>query len=215
MASIVDMIRPSSQMQSRLEELASFLSKAGAGVRDMTPPFDLVDYFKDYTRALMVLMNLGTPAEERLAAAEALRAVGDPLLDPQIEGLTMSASDYVMLGATRAGYQAQWREFFRDIDVIIAPMMLDSAFPHQQGEMNERSLTIDNTVVPYFHNVGFPMVAIYTGLPATAFPGGLDSQGLPLGLQAIGPYLGDRTTLEFARLLEAAWHHYQVPPDFA
>ena len=50
------------------------------------------------------------------------------------------------------------------------------------------------------------MPAIFAGLPSTAFPGGLNEAGLPLGLQAIGPYLEDRTTLQFAQLVEEAWY---------
>jgi len=36
---------------------------------------------------------------------------------------------------------------------------------------------------------------------ATAFPVGRSREGLPIGLQAIGPYLEDRTPIEFAAQL--------------
>ena len=68
--------------------------------------------------------------------------------------------------------------------------------------------------MPYFYNIVFPMLAIFTGLPATAFPAGQDSQGLPLGLQAIGPYLEDYTTIRFAQLLEESWHKFTPPPGY-
>ena len=66
----------------------------------------------------------------------------------------------------------------------------------------------------YMSNIVYPMWAIHTGQPATAFPAGLSSSGLPVGLQAIGPYLGDRTTMRFAQLLEREWHSFQPPPGY-
>lgn len=207
-------VRPSSQMLSRLDELRKFLEAEGATVVDASLPFDIWEYYKDYVRTLMVMMNIATPRAEREAQAEGLRLLNDPEMDPQIDGLTMDACELVMLGTRRASYQAQWRTFFNDIDVIVAPMTLDSAFPHTEGDMMDRSLVIDNETRPYFHNISFPMVAIFTGLPATAFPAGLDHQGLPLGFQAIGPYLEDRTTLRIAQLLEDRWHKFQAPPGY-
>ena len=99
--------------------------------------------------------------------------------------------------------------------MVIAPTILDSAFPHQTGDFEERELIVDNVSVPYFANIMFPMLAIFTGLPATAFPAGLDNQGLPLGLQAVGAYLEDRTTLKFAQLVEEAWGGFVAPPGYA
>jgi amidase len=58
------------------------------------------------------------------------------------------------------------------------------------------------------------MWAIFAGQPSTAFPAGLDRRGLPLGLQAIGPYLEDRTPLQFAQLLERDWNRFEPPPGY-
>ena len=50
--------------------------------------------------------------------------------------------------------------------------------------------------------------------PQRRYPAGLGSSRLPVGLQAIGPYLGDRTTMQFARLLEREWHAFEAPPGY-
>jgi amidase len=47
-------------------------------------------------------------------------------------------------------------------------------------------------------------MATYGNLPATAVPIGVTAGGLPIGVQILGPYLGDRTTLGFARLMQNA-----------
>ena len=54
-------------------------------------------------------------------------------------------------------------------------------------------------------------VATLPGLPATAVPIERTDTGLPVGIQIVGPYLEDRTTLAFARLVEREFGGF-VPP---
>ena len=49
-------------------------------------------------------------------------------------------------------------------------------------------------------------------LPATVAPIGRTPAGLPVGLQIVGPYLEDRTTIDFARRLGAVIGGYEPPP---
>jgi amidase len=51
-------------------------------------------------------------------------------------------------------------------------------------------------------------------LPATVAPIGLTSDGLPVGVQIIGPYLEDRTTIHFAKLIEENFYGFQPPSGF-
>ena len=52
----------------------------------------------------------------------------------------------------------------------------------------------------------------YVYLPSTVVPVGKTKRGLPIGIQVVGPYLGDRTTIEFAKYIEQLLGGYEVPP---
>ncbi|HEX7038183.1 MAG TPA: amidase family protein [Pseudomonadales bacterium] len=208
-------VHASRAVQARLEELASLLGRAGARVQAALPDFDMQAYFLDYVRLLQVMVSQAMPREQREARAAQMREDGDPATLAMADALLMDAHEYLALVRRREVARMAWRDFFRDWDVVIAPMTLDVAFPHQTAVYHERTLTVDNETVPYFYNILFPMLAIFTGLPSTAFPAGLDAQGLPVGLQVIGPYLEDRTTLRFAQLVEREWYRFEAPPRYA
>ncbi len=206
--------QPSAEMQSKVEELATFLGSRGAKVAEAMPDLDQETYFSDYATLLMALTTQAQSREQREEAAGRMDSA-DAYTAAMARGLTLDAAAYLNLFNRRASAQATWRAFFADYDVLICPTALDVAFAHQVGSQGSRVLEIDDRTVPYMENIVYPMWAIFTGQPATAFPAGLSSTGLPLGLQAIGPYLEDRTTLRFAQLLEREWHTFQAPPAFA
>ena len=207
--------QPSAAMQAAVDDLALFLGRAGAKVDRVMPDIDQRSYFADYLTLLTVITSLGQSREEREEAARDAR-VGDDddVFAAMRTGFTIDASDYIGLLSRRERARAVWRGFFINWDVLICPTALDVAFEHQSGSQNDRMLSIDGRSVSYMLNIVYPMWAIHTGQPATAFPAGFSPSGLPLGLQAIGPYLGDRTTMRFAQLLEREWHSFEPPPGY-
>ena len=206
-------VKPASEMQGKVDALATFLSQRGAKVAQAMPTLDYESYFRDYLTLLTVATAQGQTRAEREAMARANKDGG--ALAAQAEGLTLDAAGYLALMNRRESARHVWRSFFRDWDVLIGPMTLDAAFPHQtEGDFASRTLLIDNERVPYLLNIVYPMWAIFAGQPSTAFPAGLNRAGLPLGLQAIGPYLEDKTTLRFAQLLEREWQGFQPPPGY-
>lgn len=204
--------RASAAMHTKVDELVKLLSSEGATVEVVMPEINIEDYHLDYVRTLNCMVSQGQTREALASQAAELRKLGDPLMDAFADGISMLATEYLALVSRRQAFCLAWQAFFRDWDVLVGPMALDSAFPHQTGEQQDRVLLVDNETVPYFSNVIYPMLAIFCGLPSTAFPAGLDPAGLPLGLQAIGPYLEDRTTLKFAQLAEQAWYSFEPPP---
>ena len=78
-----------------------------------------------------------------------------------------------------------------------------------------RRIAIDGKDCSYGDQIVWPGVATVPGLPATAVPIARTDTGLPIGVQVIGPYLEDRTTLMFARLVEREFGGFVRPPRFA
>ena len=117
----------------------------------------------------------------------------------------------------RECYRALFREFFRDFDVLVAPVTVTSAFKHISDQIPrvKRTIQVYGTTDPYTLLPVYAGLATYSGLPATVFPWGKTQHGLPLGLQVIGPYLEDHTAITFAWLLEREFGGFTPPAGYS
>ena len=200
------------------QALADTLSNRGAIVRgvDLAPQFgDLTNYYRHYLTQLQCILGGATPPGARARAAAKMRTYDDPFLAAVADGLEGSAA--LMLEMLDAGerYKAKWEVVFRDIDVLLSPVCSVNAFPHDDSFFYDRTLLIDGASHPYYRLSSIPALASLPGLPATVFPTGRFAEsGAPIGLQAMGAYLEDRTTLSFARLVEAETGGFEPPPGF-
>ncbi|CAN5643780.1 amidase [soil metagenome] len=207
-------VQPSAAMGAAVDALVSFVGDAGCRVDDAMPALDVDQYAGDYSILLSWRTSQGMGRDKREEMAARFAARGDPLSAAQGLGLVIDAADLLAVLDRREAARAQWRAFYEDWDVLVGPMALDAAFPHEDRPWEDRTIDVDGTAVPYTFNIVYPMWAIFAGQPSTAFPAGLSLDGLPLGLQVIGPYLEDRTTLRFAQLLEREWKAFTPPPGY-
>jgi amidase len=166
-----------------LNKLADALQRAGAKIsRKVNDLPDLAAAQQDYISMLTVVTARGTPGSKPI-----------------------DAHAYMELGDKQMRLARQWRSVFEQIDVVLAPAFGVPAFPHDDNpDWGQRTLMIDGEQTRYGAQIGWPGVATFPGLPATAVPIAKTNEGLPVGIQVIGPLFGDRTTLEFARLLQEA-----------
>lgn len=96
--------------------------------------------------------------------------------------------------------------------MLIAPIMPTAAFPHDQRDFSERTITVDENSMPYFDQAFWAGLTGVSYLPSTVIPTGLNADGLPIGVQIVGPEYGDLTTIGVAKLLEAEGFSF-TPPE--
>ncbi|TVR95367.1 MAG: Asp-tRNA(Asn)/Glu-tRNA(Gln) amidotransferase subunit GatA [Rhodospirillales bacterium] len=110
---------------------------------------------------------------------------------------------YLKAQKVRALIAADFREAFREVDVILTPTAPSDAFA-----IGER---MDDPVTMYLNDV-FTVPTSLAGLPGISVPAGLSARGLPLGLQLIGRPFDELTVLKAARAIEDAAGFPAGPP---
>jgi amidase len=201
------------------ERLTGELQGAGLHVAQAQPDGfdDLREQHALYLTLLAALVNDDTSEEgRRNSAAWGEETLESPWLEAYLAGIEGRAPDYLAWHERRELVRDAYRRFFREWDILIAPVNITNAFPHVELGLDwkDRSLEVNGRPASYFNQVVYAGVATLAGQPSTAFPCGLTRGGLPIGLQAIGPYLEDRTTIRFAQLLAAEFGGFQAPPEF-
>jgi amidase len=219
----IDWLPVSADILAAQDELASHLSKAGASVKLAQPESfgDMRAHHALYVSMLNAVTSVSLTREERERAASQTRADDQSAWSAaKVAALLAGVSEWLVWHGQREQYRAAYRAFFRDWDILLAPITLRTAFPHMElpwRRRADRSLTmieIDGKPHPYEHQLVYPALATLCGQPATAFPVGLSWAGLPMGLQAIGPYLEDFTPIRFAALAAQEIGGYARPPGY-
>lgn len=129
-----------------------------------------------------------------------------------LRGCIATHRDWSIANRVRGQLRQQWRNLYREFDVIICPIMPTAAFAHDHSEPEQRQIEIDGMKYPYHVQFAWPSIATFFGLPATVAPIDRTEKGLPLGVQIIGDYLEDYTTIKFADLLERKFGGFE--PNF-
>jgi amidase len=212
------MIPTASSVRSALATIADRLDKLGTKVSRTSPQLpDLNFIATTFGQLLMSWVGANTlpdDYERSRVVASALRADDASSSAEQLRSMVMSHRDWIMTDRIRTGVANQWREFFREWDVVLCAVMPTPAFPHDHSDRDTRQIYVDGKQVPYGDQGLWSSVATLTGLPATAMPIGRSDEGLPIGMQIIGPYLEDRTTIAFAEFIEREFGGFLAPPGF-
>src|SRR5262249_18847969 len=151
---------------------------------------------------LWSFMSAGVPEaqfEQLKAEARALpnddQGMGAAVLRAQV----LDHRSWVGFNERRERLRWAWHAFFKQFDVLIAPIANSAAFPHDHRPMGERTVLVDNQQRPYFDPIFWAGLFGIAHLPATAIPATRNAEGLPLGVQVVGPAFGDRITIGVAR----------------
>jgi amidase len=205
-------------VRSALGNIADRLAKSGVKVARTNPLLpDLERAGRTYTQLLAAVFGAEFPDDvyARLQSAAAALPPDDAgLATISLRGSVMSHREWIRTDRIRTGIADRWRQFFREWDVLLCPIMPTPAFAHDHSDMNARRISVDGAQVPYRGQTMWSSIATLAGLPATAMPIGLSGDGLPIGMQIIGPWLEDRTTIAFAGLVEREFGGFVAPPAF-
>ncbi|MCG2626186.1 amidase [Bradyrhizobium sp. WYCCWR 13023] len=202
-----------------IEGLVDDLVRLGAKVnRQARPPIDPASSYDVYLQTLFGIIGSGLPPQARealVAAGEASESGGYPRRIAA--AVCQSLSQHFAAAEQRHQLYRAWRRFFADYDVLLCPITPTVAFPHDVERLDlaaqfDRRLKVNGGSIPYMDNLAWPGLVTVANLPATAIPTGRRVGGLPAGVQVVGPYLGDRTTLRFAQLVEQALGGFARPP---
>lgn len=207
------------EYRALIEKLADFLARQGADVdRGARPDIDMDDAHRTFDimlRAATAGRNSDAAFQDAIERLAALTPDDDSVQARGLRGVAIRHRDWLRLDEKRTAMRWKWHEFFKDYDVLLAPVMCTAAFPHDHRPSYERFSTINGKVYPAMMETFW---AGYTGLaylPASVAPIGLTSAGLPVGIQIVGPQYGDLSTIHFARLLEKEYQAFQPPPGYA
>ena len=206
-------------VRSGLESLAQWLAKKGAKVTTAAMPIDAQKHqamFMRFVRGVSAARMNDAAFQQTLA--EAAKYTADDMSPPALaaRGLAQYHRDWCTAHEARMALRAMWADYFKDHDLLLIPGTPVPAFPiDESGARDARKLNIDGRQVAYNAQGFWQGIATVSYLPATVAPIGHTPAGLPIAVQIVGPYLGDLSTIGFARLLEQQYSGYTPPAAFA
>jgi amidase len=209
-----------SEIRAAVEAAGRSLEAQGASVDwHARPAFEPMVNRENYSLLLAAVIGADMPDEVMALAREAV-AQAEPGDNSQrilqMRGMTLPHGVWLRQNEKRLHIRAAWQAFFRDYHVLLCPCAPVPAFAHDHNpDMHARTLQINGETRPYLDLLGWAGLTLNAYLPATAVPVGQTAAGLPIGAQVVGPYLGDRTTLAVAAMLERHHRGFVAPPGYA
>ena len=203
----------SNDVANVLESAVSALEAAGIKVdRNARPAHEFNDVYSIGMPLVSAATSPGRTDEEYERLLERSNDA-DPTMAMRARASTIRHRDWLLMSEQRELRRRNWDRFFNDYDIVLAPTAFIAAFEHiDGGNLYTRTLEVDGTTRPYADLIAWTTQFGYVYLPATVVPAGRAPSGLPVGLQIVGPFMGDRTTLEFARFVESVTGGYKAPP---
>ncbi len=215
-----DAIAPvDAKVRQRVELVAKACKDEGAAVDfDARPDFAATHSHETYLGLLHATLAARMPDADYEGARLQATRLNPQNLSPSAQLLrsqTSSFRTWKQHDEKRSHLRWQWHQFFKDYDLLLAPVMATAAFPHDHRRFGERTLRVNGEERPYFEQLFWSGLTGVSYLPSTVIPTGLNEAGLPIGVQIIGPEYGDLLTIGAARLLEQAGFRFTAPAAYA
>ena len=206
-------------VKARIQVVADFLALKKAKFSDRArPAIDTAEANRVFVMLLRAATSARLSPEQAQKSQEQARDLpaGDESYYARMNRANvLPHREWLKLNNARHAMRLKWAEFFKEWDLLICPAAASAACPHDQaGERWQRSIAVNGKRAPTTDQLFW---AGYSGLfylPSTVAPAGFTPQGLPVGVQIVGPQYADRTTIEFARLLEREFQPFVPPKGF-
>jgi amidase len=207
-------------VQDELQKLATFLGKNKTKVSDKArPAIDTAELNDVYIRMLRAATSARMSDEvyaQAVADAAGFTADDTSYFAQMQRGNALSHRTWLQLNEKRHRMRLAWDAFFEDYDLMLCPVAVTAAFPHDQvGLRHKRTIVVNNKKVPVVDQIFWAGYAGITLMPASAAPIGQTKEGLPIGVQIIGKQYDDYTCIQFAKLLEQEYRGFVPPPAYA
>jgi amidase len=214
-----DEVAPVSQeVEQRVDLVATALRDAGAAIDESARPEFSGQHSHDTYQDLLHATMASRMPEGDYEGLKALVAELDPDDDSQDARVrraqVSSFKSWSAANELRHHLRWHWHEFFKQHDVLIAPIMATAAIPHDHGKFGERTIMVDNQQRPYFEQVYWAGLTGVAYLPSTVIPTGLNAEGLPIGIQIVGREYDDLITIGVAQELEAMGFAFTPPTAY-
>jgi amidase len=206
-------------VKESLQKMADALRRAGANVDERArPALRLREAFHAYLRLLwpVTVADLPEAAFDRLRHAAARYAPDDESMRAlHARFTTTTHRAWMQANEAREQYRVVWRKFFEQYDVLLTPVTPICALKHDHStDLLARTISVNGEPRWYWEQLAWISLAGMAYLPATVAPIAR-ANGLPVGVQIIGPYLEDRTTIDFAKRLANVVGGFEPPPGYS
>lgn len=210
------LIPTSTETAETLNRMADQLTREGANVSaesELLP--DLAQTALTYTKLFFSFAAAYWPAEVyeryKIKVTEAPANIDESSIQ-RARAAVLSHRDWVLADQIRRSLRKRWHDLFRAFDIVLCPTMPTPAFAHDQlPDHGIRRILVDGAEMQYEDQDPWLTIASLSDLPSTVAPIARSKAGLPIGIQLIGPYLGDRTTIAFADLVEREFGGFTAP----
>jgi len=198
-----DFIEPATEKLYR--QAVDALAGLGVSLREVTVPQELEHIHPCYEAISRPEAAAYFENDVRARLAD----FGDDVRLGFLQGMTLSAVDYIQAQRVRRLVQVKMRAVFDEIDVMVTPILPAAAALKGQTSTTIGGRTVSNRFAISHFTLPFSLA----DLPSVAVPCGLSPEGMPQSIQIAGKPFQEATVLRLAAAYErvSGWG-WQRPP---